>query len=560
MKSTKLITFSILLIFLGALLIKDESKAQKPKSSTEEILFEPIETIVTASKREQRIQDSPSTISIITDEDIKEFGAMSIPDLLKYVPGIDVMEITSSHWEVNARGLNQIRSNKMLVMIDGRSVYLDYFGGAIWDALPIQMDDIKRIEIIRGPVSALYGANAFSGVINIITKSPRESAGTHVTLDGGNLNNMRVSIIHGGRNGKFRYKFSGHQRNVNSWRDSKINSEKRGIYNAKFDYIIDGKSTVSFDAGIESGSVEQIILSSILKFNGTTNYAKFNYDYLDTHFQLFWNHGNINSPSFVNYGGDTDSKYNTLDGELQHTFDICSFNTITFGGSYRYNTIESNIIDKEHHQHLLAGFIQNEFKPNKKITALIGLRADHHPLVKDNISPRGSLIIKPKINHTFRLSAGRAFRNPAFTDSYLLQPLEPIPLPSPPLPPGSKTEFTIIGNENLSPEKIQTYEFGYQTFLRRKTRIKIDLFYNKTNDFIGTGDFIPVEFLKNPITGEIIIDPITNLPIPTVITQSFVNLGSAEAYGGELGIDLLLYNWMRLRSNYSYLELQNRYT
>jgi len=494
----------ILEILLTPILIDANEKYQRQKKSTEEILFEPIETIITASKREQRIQDSPSTISIITEEDIKESGAMSIPDILRFVPGIDVMQITSSHWEVNARGLNQIRSNKMLVMIDGRSVYFDYYGGVIWQGLPIMIEDISRIEVIRGPISALYGANAFSGIINIITKSPRESAGTNVSFDGGNLNNLRSSIIHGGRNGKLGYKFSGNLRNVNSWRNHNNNSEKRVIANIKLDYLISGRSSLSFDTGFEKGNIEQIILTEILKFDGTTNYAKLNYNYSDIKFQFFWNHGEISSPSFVNYGDDVKTKYNTFDAEIFETLDLGLKNTVTFGGSFRINTIESNIIDKSHRQNLLAGFI--------------------------------------------------------LSDSYLKVPLEPIPLPSPPLPPGFQTDITIIGNENLSPEKIKTCEFGYQTFFRRKLKIKIDLFYNRIDDFVGTEDFTPISFLTNPITGELIRDPNTNMPIPLALTQSFVNLGNAEAYGGELDLDLLVNNWIRLRGNYSYLNMQNRYT
>jgi len=555
-----LILYLILISFLVQLLFANECIAQKLTLSTEEILFEPIGSIISASKREQRIQDSPSTISVISEEDIRESGAMSIPDLLKYIPGIDVMEITSSHWEVNARGLNQIRSNKMLVLIDGRSVYFDYFGGVIWDSLPVQLDDIKRIEIIRGPVSALYGANAFSGIVNIITKSPRESEGAHFSANGGNLGNRRSTIIYGGRNGKFGYKFSGHLRNVDSWRNSSINSEKRGSGTVKFDYLINAKSSLSFDAGVEGGTIEQIILSDILKFEGSTNYMKFNYNYMDAKFQAFWNRGRVESPSYVNYGDDVYQKYNTFDGELQHTFDIGSKNTVTLLTNYRFNTIESNSNNKKQHQHLVAGIFQDEYRPANNLTLLFGARVDHHPLVDYNLSPRGSVIFEPKANHTFRLSAGRAFRNPTFSDSYVLVPLEPVPLPSPPLPPGSQTEITVLGNENLNPEKIQTYELGYQTLIKRKARIKIDLFYNKITDFIGTGDYVPISFIKNPITQDIILDPATELPIPSVITQSFVNLGNAEAHGGEIEIDLLVNSLMRVRSNYSYLKMRNRYT
>ena len=506
------------------------------------------------------MQESPSAISIITEEEIKESGAISIPDLLRFVPGIDVMQISSSHWEVNARGLNQIRSNKMLIMIDGRSVYADYFGGVIWQGLPITLDEIKRIEIIRSPISALYGANALSGIINIITKSPRESSGSYLSVEKGNLNSLRSTFIYGNRTGKLGYKISGTYRDINSWRSSNINSEERFIGNIKLDYLINGKSSFALDAGFESGNVEQIILASILKFDGNTNYVKANYNYSNLNFQFFWNHGEVVSPSFVGYGDQADSKYDTYDGELVHTLYIGAKNTMTLGGSARINYIKSNIIDRNHQQNLFAGFLQNEYRPNKKITALVGVRIDNHPLVNTDLSPRASIVIEPKKNHTFRFTANKAFRNPTFTDSYLLVPLEPVTLPSPPLPPGSQTDITILGNEELKPENIETLEFGYQTFYNRVLKLKFDFFYNRIDNFIGTGDFIPLSFLTNPVDGSIIFDPVSGLPIPRSLTQSFVNLGSAEILGGEFGFNWLLNNWLTVRGNYSYQDTQNRYT
>jgi len=533
---------------------------QHPKNITEEVLFEQIETVITASKREQRIQDSPATISVITEEDIKESGALSIPDLLRYIPGIDVMQITASHWEVNARGLNQIRSNKMLTMIDGRSVNFDYYGGVIWQGLPITLDDIKKIEVIRSPISALYGANAFSGIINIITKSARESEGIFVSAEKSNLDGLRTTLIYGNRKGRLGYRISGTHRENDSWREDSVSSESREIGNIKIDYLFSGKSSMTFDAGIETGNVEQIILTSILNFDGTTYYAKANYNYSNLNLQLFWNHGDITSPSFVNYGEDANSKYDTFDGELVHTIDLHPKNKLDIGGNFRINKIESNINDKDHKQNLFAGFIQNTYSPNDKITALIGIRFDNHPLVNNNFSPRASIIYEPAKNHSFRLTASRAFRNPSFTDSYLYVPMDPIPLPSPPLPAGAQTELVIVGNENLTPEKIENLELGYQTFLKRSIKFKLDLYYNNIEDFIGTGDFIPQNFYIDPATGNPVIDPGTNMPIPQLITQSFVNLGKAEAYGGEGEIDWLVNTWVRLRCNYSYIDLRNRYT
>ena len=138
---------------------------------TEEV-FE--ETVVTASKSAQSPLDAPNSTSIITEQDIRLSGITKIPELLRRLAGVDIMETTGSQTEVSLRGFNQRLSNKVLVLVDGRSVYVDLIGATFWATLSIGVEDIERIEVVRGPGSALYGADAFNGVINIITKAPGE--------------------------------------------------------------------------------------------------------------------------------------------------------------------------------------------------------------------------------------------------------------------------------------------------------------------------------------------------------------------------------------------------
>src|SRR5512140_15404 len=132
------------------------------------------ETVVTASKEAQSPLDAPNSTSIITEQDIRLSGITKIPELLRRLAGTDIMEVTGSQTEVSLRGFNQRLSNKILVLVDGRSVYVDLLGATLWQTLSIGVEDIERIEVVRGPGSALYGADAFNGVINIITKPPGE--------------------------------------------------------------------------------------------------------------------------------------------------------------------------------------------------------------------------------------------------------------------------------------------------------------------------------------------------------------------------------------------------
>ena len=132
--------------------------------------------VVTATRTLERLRDSPSAVTVITEDQIRASAAKTLPDLLRSAPGVDVMSPNQSQANVSIRGFNDQFSNKLLVMVDGRSIYQDFYGTVFWTEEPLLLSRIKRIEIVRGPGSALYGANAFNGVINIITKTPQEMA------------------------------------------------------------------------------------------------------------------------------------------------------------------------------------------------------------------------------------------------------------------------------------------------------------------------------------------------------------------------------------------------
>src|SRR6202047_3544579 len=147
---------------------------EKPKDLSEKSIEDLMDMEVTSvSKKEQKLSQVAAAIFVITQEDIRRSGAMNIPDLLRMVPGLDVAQINANTWAITARGFNLQFANKLLVLIDGRAVYTPLFGGVNWDVQDVPLEDIDRIEVIRGPGGALWGANAVNGVINIITKRLR---------------------------------------------------------------------------------------------------------------------------------------------------------------------------------------------------------------------------------------------------------------------------------------------------------------------------------------------------------------------------------------------------
>jgi iron complex outermembrane recepter protein len=141
--------------------------------------------VTSVSKKEQKLSRIASAIFVITREEIRTSGATNIPDVLRMVPGLDVAQINGNTWEISSRGFNAQYANKLLVLIDGRTVYSPVFSGVYWDVQDVPLEDIDRIEVIRGPGATVWGANAVNGVINIITKSARETKGGLLTAGGG---------------------------------------------------------------------------------------------------------------------------------------------------------------------------------------------------------------------------------------------------------------------------------------------------------------------------------------------------------------------------------------
>ncbi|MGB8590048.1 MAG: TonB-dependent receptor plug domain-containing protein [Candidatus Acidiferrales bacterium] len=163
--------------------------------------------VTTVSKKEQKLSETAAAVFVITQEDIRRSGATQIPDLLRMVPGLDVAQINANSWAVSARGLNGRFSNELLVMVDGRNVYSPTFGGVFWDVLDFPLEDIDRIEVIRGPGGALWGENAVNGVINVITKKAVDTSGALVVAGGGNLDQGFGTVQYGGSVGsKFDYR------------------------------------------------------------------------------------------------------------------------------------------------------------------------------------------------------------------------------------------------------------------------------------------------------------------------------------------------------------------
>src|SRR5688572_4375028 len=182
---------------------------------TEELeLLKEEETVSIASRYEQPISQAASNVYVITDEDIRQSGAPDLPTILRRIPGMEVMQTTGADFNVSVRGDNQLSANKLLVMVDGRSIYVDVQGQVYWKAIPVTLPEIKRIEVLKGPASVLYGFNAYDGIVNIITKSPEEMKGATLQFGGGAYGTISSAAIYANTYKKLGYRLSyGHDQN-----------------------------------------------------------------------------------------------------------------------------------------------------------------------------------------------------------------------------------------------------------------------------------------------------------------------------------------------------------
>lgn len=512
------------------------------------LLFQEIPTVTLATKHAQPVTLAPSSISVITADDIRRQGARTITDVLRNVRGINVNRISNSDVNVAARFPGDASNAEMLVLIDGRTVYLDFFGIVLWDALPVVMEDIDRIEIIRGPAGPLYGANAYAGIVNIITKDP----GAHPTntLSGSLGTNDRyvATYIHAGERDKWRYKV------VASWdeMDEFLPSDRNARENLKvysthvYDFADDQSLRLSFGLDDSDGNTftglgnfkreqQQVFVQGVFTYGDWEGHIFFNR--FDGHvsnplMDPFPNGGLIIDPvtflpvpTINNPQGRTQIVNNVFNIEFQHAVELLDTHQVTYGGGYRYNQIRArNIFGKDEHLDIFNGFIQDEWSVTDDFTVTGSVRVDHRQLTGVTVAPRLAGVYQWRDNHVFRASVSKGFRDPTQVENYIdingAQAVGGLPFP---------LGVTATGNRNLDPAEITSFELGYNgRYLNNTLHVAGDIFYNEMTDII--------EFVS-----------------PTAGVFSFTNLGDADQFGGEVEVEYYWKPWLRPYVNYSLL-------
>lgn len=532
--------------------------------------------VVTASRYGQDPLDSPSTIAVVTAEDIRLSGATNIYDALRNVAGVDVMSLASGAPSLGIRGFNAELSTKVLWLVDGRSIYWDFLAAPLPLNLPVAMEEIERIEIIRGPGAAVYGANAVTGVINIITRNPGEGPAALVSFSGGYPNYIHATALASGRVDEVAYRFSAGYDQEGRWAkepdyvedgsqvsfndDQNLGAQKVRAH-GRLDYSFLDKGFASVSGGYTQGFTEFYNIGALGNFGlrGRSHYLRGDLAYGPVHLRAFWNEEDARTEPWLDPVGssrtlDADIRSDVVDIEVETNL---SFETgpvshqLNIGAGYRYKNIKFAYLaggfDNPWVEHHAKAFIQEQLTW-KWLGAVVSFRLDRHPLlpISQTLSPRGALIFRVAPKTSVRLSGGTAYRAMNAVESYMDFAL------------GTSADGFYIrdfggeidpNGEGLSPERIVTVELGAHDESTNFHTADVTVFWNRVTDLIGLRSVTPV---LAPYDAD-------NAGYP-VGSTGWVNFKDVryDGFGGELDVKVFPVNGLDVFANLSLQRIFER--
>ncbi|MHB8486483.1 MAG: TonB-dependent receptor plug domain-containing protein [Candidatus Acidiferrales bacterium] len=510
--------------------------------------------VTSVSKKEQKLSQIASAIFVITQDDIRRSGATNIPDLLRMVPGLDVAQINGSTWEISSRGFNAQYADKLLVLIDGRTVYSPLFSGVYWDVQDVPLEDIERIEVIRGPGATVWGANAVNGVINIITKSAKETQGGLVTAGGGTYEpGFGVAQYGGTVRQATTYRIFVKGFNYNSFpslsgQDGHDGSDLlHGGFRVDSTLSKQDALTVQGDLyeGSEGETVNIATLTPPFGQVSTVSTSVSGGNVLGR-----WNHTfSPHSDTSVQVYFDRTQRNSILEGEAVNTFDVDfehhigwgSRQDFVWGAGFRYIsyattgslTVSFNPASQDFE--LFSSFVQDEItlKPDR-LYLTIGAKLEHNDFSGFEFQPSARIAWNLNKEDTLWAGYARARRTPSPSDRGLRIGFTAFPGPG-----GLPVLLTILGSPNTVSENLDAFEAGYRAQLGPNVSLDISTFYNRYGDLQTLEPGVP--FLElNP--------PPPHLNVPLV----FSNQMHGESHGIEMAVNWKATNRWTLSPGYAF--------
>lgn len=547
-----LVLLALLLLLPLAIGARAQTTAQDLRRLSLEELLE-LE-ITTVTRRPQPQAQTPAAVHIITQADIRRSGATSLPELLRLVPGMHVARLDHNKWAMGMRGFTDRLSRAMLVMIDGRAVYSPLFAGTYWEEQGYLLEDVDRIEVIRGPGGTLWGANAVNGIVNIVTKAARETQGSLMRAGGGSSERGLVGVRYGGRHGDglhyrvygryltrapgfhadgadfddYQFGQAGFRADWTLAHDRQL-TVQGGLFGAaageRFDlisYTPPYSVTLDDDADLSGGHV-------VARWEDRPGAAE------SFRLQVFYDRTNRREPPFR-------EARDTFDVDFQRGMRPLGRHTVTWGLGYRVTSGRTEslptlrFLPPDATEQLFSAFVQDEIELRpERLRLTLGSKLERDDYSGLELQPSARLMWTPAPAHTFVLSVARAVRTPSRVERDL--ELTSILVPSIPL------FLRVDPNREFSPERLIAYEAGYRAQPANRLALVIAAFYNQLDDVLSTE--VGSTFQETDPSG-------TRQILPVL----FGNGLHGNSHGVEVSSDVRLTDWWRWTGSYALLRTQ----
>jgi iron complex outermembrane recepter protein len=485
--------------------------------------------ITSASRKEQRLSDTPAAVFVITQDDIRRSGMMTIPGLLRMVPGVQVAQINGNNWAISARGFNDLYSNKLLVMVDGRTIYNPLFAGVFWDVEELMLEDIERIEVIRGPGGAIWGANAVNGVINIITKNASATQGVAMHVGAGTTAAADAALRYGGAFSGGSYRVFSQWTRKGSFETSSIARVDDGVDSLTGGFRVDWPSALV--EGSFTSSARGALWLDLLQQPQTVPLTRGS-EGQSGHVLARWTR-ELRGGASLQFQTFTDIARrdepiglydrHTIDVDLEYHNHVGRRHDIVAGGGYRYisETFTGGsgyAFDPDHqHDQLVNAFTQDEvaLTTDHRLSATLGAKMEHGVVAGASVQPTARLSwrVVPETQNIWA-AASRAVRTPSLLDRGL-----DITIPYPSDPRSLPVYYGVHGNPAAVNEVVTDMEAGYRYDLRSVAAFDVAVFAAKY-DGLRTSEPLDPTFAPTPM--------------PHIVTGvAFNNLLRADTRGVE---------------------------
>ena len=518
--------------------------------------------VTTASRKSQALQATAAAVFVITREDIERSGVLSLPDALQMAPGVHVARIANNHWAVSVRGFNGRFANKLLVLVDGRSIYSPLFSGVLWELEDMLLEDIDRIEVIRGPGASMWGANAVNGVINIITRKARDTQGNLVVAGGGDNERLFGGFRHGNRAGSGHYRVWGKvdRRDVSPGVSGEPGNDDllsrhvgfRGDWSqsAGNRLMVTGEAfntpggdrwdipDVNSPAGFRRTDVRQVGKGGHLLGRQEWILDDGSEAALQSYVAV----------SDMQLGSIVHDRRTTFDIDFQHRKRLWRAHDVMWGLGYRTSRddIETqgmiHIDPNKGQVALFSAFVHDEIAlAPQTLTLILGTRVEHNSYTGWEPQPNLRLLWTPTGHQTAWGALSRAVRTPARAEIDGRVDLQV----SPAVPPFQPAVLVSnVPDGNLDSEKVTAFELGYRHQFEGRFSLDLTGFNHRYRD------------LRTAVTGAQRF--IAGLPPYVVQEISPDNGGAGHTYGAELALEAHASSTWRLQASYTYMRARIR--